>query len=594
MQSLKLTVPYLLVAVLIILCPQNIQADPLDFWHWRNPLPQGNSLTGIAFGNGIYVAVGEYGTILTSPDGMAWMERDSGTTNRLFAVAYGNGVFVVLGDEGTLMTSVDGVSWIDRSFDTIYFFYGVSFCGGMFITSRTDGVILTSLDGVTWTERDHYFFKSVTYGNGLFVGISAFNVITSSDGIAWVKKDLGILYDMKAIAFGNDTFVSVGEDGASHGKIVTSQDGTIWNDSGVQGYVYPLTSIVYGAGIFVAVGKQGAIYTSADGLTWTQTSMGGSSQFDCVTYGDGRFVAAGVYGAILLSSDGNSWTEGSSGSRADLLDIHCAKDRCIAVGQGETILTSLDGISWNVTFEGNPACPLNSIRYGAGVYVAVGGCWSSEPTSVLFSRHGLHWTRIKTGTFKTLQDVTYGNGKFVAVGNRIILTSLDGLNWVKSIGTWPTLRGVAYGNGIYVAVGIRDPGQRSVIFTSTDGVTWQSRNVPATSSEFYRITYGNGLFVIVGSGGIVVTSRDGITWRKRDPGSHAIDFYDVVYRKGTFVAVGTRAGGMGGGVFTSSDGKLWGERILPTLNSLNGAAYGNSGFLIVGKGGTILQSDPVD
>ena len=41
------------------------QADPLDNWHWRNPLPQGNHLSGISYGNGCYVAVGSHGSVLT-------------------------------------------------------------------------------------------------------------------------------------------------------------------------------------------------------------------------------------------------------------------------------------------------------------------------------------------------------------------------------------------------------------------------------------------------------------------------------------------------------------------------------------------------
>jgi hypothetical protein len=41
-------------------------ADPLDHWHWRNPLPQGNNLLGMAYGNDSFIAIGDYGTILES------------------------------------------------------------------------------------------------------------------------------------------------------------------------------------------------------------------------------------------------------------------------------------------------------------------------------------------------------------------------------------------------------------------------------------------------------------------------------------------------------------------------------------------------
>ena len=39
----------LLVLSLIILSPIVSSADPLDYWHWRNPLPKGNGLYAITY-----------------------------------------------------------------------------------------------------------------------------------------------------------------------------------------------------------------------------------------------------------------------------------------------------------------------------------------------------------------------------------------------------------------------------------------------------------------------------------------------------------------------------------------------------------------
>ena len=38
-------------------------SDLLDQWYWRNPIPDGNDLNGVAYGNGTFVAVGTGGTI---------------------------------------------------------------------------------------------------------------------------------------------------------------------------------------------------------------------------------------------------------------------------------------------------------------------------------------------------------------------------------------------------------------------------------------------------------------------------------------------------------------------------------------------------
>jgi hypothetical protein len=58
----------------------------------------------VTYGNGLFVAVGTGGTILTSPDGVNWTVQASGG-NHLHSVTYGNGTFVAVGEGGTILTS---------------------------------------------------------------------------------------------------------------------------------------------------------------------------------------------------------------------------------------------------------------------------------------------------------------------------------------------------------------------------------------------------------------------------------------------------------------------------------------------------------
>jgi hypothetical protein len=83
--------------------PANAQSDPLARWSWRSPLPQGNPLRGVSYGNNTFVAVGDAGTVISSPDGVTWTSRNSGTSN-LQGVSYGNNTFVAVGD-GTVLQS---------------------------------------------------------------------------------------------------------------------------------------------------------------------------------------------------------------------------------------------------------------------------------------------------------------------------------------------------------------------------------------------------------------------------------------------------------------------------------------------------------
>src|SRR5688572_3023097 len=69
-------------------------------------------------GGGRWVTVGTRGEIIPSSDGITWTPRFSPTANDLNGVAYGKGLFVAVGDNlppnGTLLTSPDGLTWTRR------------------------------------------------------------------------------------------------------------------------------------------------------------------------------------------------------------------------------------------------------------------------------------------------------------------------------------------------------------------------------------------------------------------------------------------------------------------------------------------------
>jgi len=79
----------------------------------------GSKSTDNSTTTGLFVTVGESGTILTSSDGTTWDNRTSGTSYRLYEVTYGNGTFVTVGRSGTILTSSDnGTSWDNRTSGT--------------------------------------------------------------------------------------------------------------------------------------------------------------------------------------------------------------------------------------------------------------------------------------------------------------------------------------------------------------------------------------------------------------------------------------------------------------------------------------------
>jgi hypothetical protein len=109
------------------------QGVPLERWHWRNPLPQGNTLHNVVFANGSWMAVGELGTLLHSGDGTNWVCRQTGVMDELRDGAYGGGTFVVVGDFGTVLTSPDGITWTPRYAGTFHSLNGVAYADSQFV-----------------------------------------------------------------------------------------------------------------------------------------------------------------------------------------------------------------------------------------------------------------------------------------------------------------------------------------------------------------------------------------------------------------------------------------------------------------------------
>jgi hypothetical protein len=190
--------------------------DWLDTWTWRNPLPQGNPLLSVAYGHGSFVAVGSFGTILTSSDGVAWTLQNSGTMNWLWAVTYANNTFVAVGDNGTILTSLDGLTWASQSSGISGCLYGVTYGKNTFVAVGDPGRILTSPDGVTWTSQTSGTLQGlmgVTYGNGTFVAVGLGTILTSADGVTWKTRPWRCTQWLWDVVYVNGTFVIVGDGG---------------------------------------------------------------------------------------------------------------------------------------------------------------------------------------------------------------------------------------------------------------------------------------------------------------------------------------------------------------------------------------------
>ena len=103
-------------------------------------------MAGVAYANGLFVAVVAAGVASLSSDITNWMESATATTNNLNGLAFGNGYYWAAGGNSTALTSPDGIIWTPRNLGATG---GQSYCGTAFLNHRfpvvgTGGTILES------------------------------------------------------------------------------------------------------------------------------------------------------------------------------------------------------------------------------------------------------------------------------------------------------------------------------------------------------------------------------------------------------------------------------------------------------------------
>ena len=326
--------------------------------------------------------------------------------------------------------------------------------------SDEDSVIWTSPDGRTWSRvqfRLGSVYDVTTGGPGLVaVGTRAFGggagtgdeapVWTSADGLTWTEVPSDPVFrgaGMRAVTAGGPGLVSVGStlDGP---QAWFSSDGVTWERASVppappnvahaerQAEAW-MRDVAVAGDRLVAVGVIGievapnagryfpAIWTSTDGVTWTEISLDQNvfpsaiEELRSVAAGPGGFVAVGgVYANVPMvwkSEDGLSWHRVSDEQDAFVSRSSSGQDTSKVLHFG-----------------------VRSVAAGSGGYVALGGdqwCINGYPFlcspaegAAWTSTDGETWVRVPPGpvfelgraTRVEVYSVTAWGSRFVAAG----------------------------------------------------------------------------------------------------------------------------------------------------------------------------------
>jgi hypothetical protein len=577
-----------------------VRPNTLDNWEWRNPLPQGNELSGVAYANGQFVGVGRFGAIVTSPNGSNWTLRTSSTRNHLYSIAYGNGRFVAVGSGGEVLTSNDGITWTRQASATARNLYAVCYTNNQFVAVGRFGTILTSGNGLSWVSRNSgttNHLRAVTYGMGRYVAAGSLGeIVTSTDANIWTRGSTGEVRNLRGVAFGNGTFVAVG----NYGATLRSTNGVDWAVN-PQAIFLDLRGVSFANGTFIAVGRAGYVYTSSDGLAWIYNYTPVYDGLYDIVKGVGNFLAVGERGALLIATNSGQWFDQRIEGGFNFTDVAYGAGRFAAVGNGpygstaSNLWVSTDGRSGTFTSIASNVS-FNSIIFAQGKFLSTGYECCSTNEYIWSSPDAVNWTAHDVAV-PDAADIAYGNGKFIAVGGGYyyvngyytnapnVALSVDGENWSSSYAdaanSW--LQHAAAGNGVFVVANYYS------ILYSTNGVQWTNTRTNVYD-YYYGLANGNGIFVVVGLTyspmleRFTLTSTDGATWVKH---SLPINQYPngVKWVNGLFVVLGAK-----GVLATSPDGVNWVRRNTTSESWLTSMAYGQRTYLAVGGDSAVLRS----
>jgi hypothetical protein len=624
--------------IAVLLCAAaGAQQPRCSGWELVNPQPQANHLRDVAFGGGRWVAVGE-GVAVASADAAAWSAVPlPGLALR--GVAYGNDAFVAVGGGGAVVRSVDGVTWEDVATPAAADLQGVAFAGGAFLAVGADATVLASSDGLSWTQerpdavqgdlagvgvsgslagnqgpmflvwgtssialrRLDGTWLAIPLPGGAVVTRGAFWVNSSicvtmrcdtgywcsdwstgffvtHDGATWESLDYGLNTGPSDVAVKEKGLVGlVDYELGSVTALYTTPDGWSWFPR-ESAFNVRLRTLVAGGGRFVAVGDFGAIFTSADGVTWSSV-VGPTAELYRIAWNEQAFAAnasgrgtnaqgweIGIRSQVA-SGDGRDWSPAAAGD----IDVVTARPGQFLGVRAREVHASADGLAWerkpDLPTWGAPGALWDGTRFVILTFQNPPNCpvtCPPNPVLAAVSEDLASWVAVE-------QPDLLGLGRSLLAG-----MAFDGRRYVAAAGVNPTVSEPSTG--------------RYPVFTSADGLSWGSlpEIMPGTKEGTSAIaTNGSGFVAVRGTS--VLTSPDGLAWSSA--GIAPLHLIGAMWTGDEYVAVGDDGGGRAA-IARSPDGVSWTPETFPAIPArLLAVTGGRRVQLAVGAAGLTLRRE---
>jgi hypothetical protein len=485
------------------------RARQLDRWRVI-PTPVEHNLRAIAWTGERWVLAGDIGTILSGTGG-DWAQAPGVPNSGLRGIAVRPGLVATSGSNGVVMTSPNGVAWSQANSGTTEILWGGTAVGSELWLSGRQSTVIRSGDGATWspvptspaptdsTVAPRPLLWQLASDGARVVAVGDFGAILEGDagGLTAVASPTDEI--LRGVAFGAGRWVAVG----SGGKVLYSGDGRDWALGSAQ-TTADLRGVAFTGSRFVAVGDQSTVISSKDGRTWRTEVTAMPCALLGVAHGQGRYVAVGGAGKELLSLDGKDWESLGRTTSADLYGIDHGPGRFVAVGSGGEILSSDDrGLSWTRR-RSHTKLTLHTVFWTGDEYLAGG-----DIGRIYSSPDGRSWERVASPAFHSIRHFATDGSTVIAAGAGTIAIRAPGSDeWVlNQTGFARFQTGIAYGDGTWVIVGHNG---EALVSTNT-GRTWTQVSAAGVEVNFDAVVWTGSRFLATGEG-VAAESPDGLTW----------------------------------------------------------------------------------
>ncbi|MGN7360450.1 WD40/YVTN/BNR-like repeat-containing protein [Paenibacillus sp. SAF-054] len=557
-----------------------------------------------------YIAVGPYGTVMKSANGVNWAALSKFGNYHLTTIAWDGTKYVMFGSnteyemdiykkpsEG--FVSPDGLTWKKISFNPKETIQNLEWGPGGFVAVGVKH-IFTSRDGENWTTtytlKNPYGADALKVVNGTYFVSSSSDgyVLVSKDGRSWSAKTYNKAANVRDMVWTGNRYIGVGN------GVYTSTDGVSWKKLMTLPNGAGLETIVYGHNMYVATGYlywgdegiHSVAYTSKDGTTWKKVDLAhiqtriytlypvkngfaGIGSNDMQDRPDGTFS--------IYTADGKTWSYRMIGTATsgDFSALATNGKRTVAVGMYGSVVYTDDGKTWRssnpFSYKGRLGrAHLFDVAWGANKFVAAGN------GGIYYSADGSSWKQANvkfSDQYGGLRNITWA-GKFFVASDQVYgtYTSKDGVNWTRIAsvsGDWLTSM-IYDGKRLLAAFRVHnyDTGRGTTkIMQTTDGVHWKLLKVLDLDEAF--LAWNGNTYVAANQYNPTKLwiSKDGTNWSKKttnlqddQDGFNFITSFDgsfyAMYQSYNEIAEDTEYD-IYENYYTSKDGVQWSKVKLP-------------------------------